>query len=363
MIRVSDGKIGGREFFAILYTMMAIRITNSTPNLLLDAGITAAWVMPLLSAAFLFGPLLLLLPLLKKYNAGLRELLSHLTGNALGRLITLVMFVAIFSSTALNGRNYADIVITMYYPETSVFLIVVVLILGASFYIAHRGLEAIGRTALLVVPIFMLTSVLLIFGVAKQLNILYLFPIAGSGAVELVKNSAAYSAFYGDIILVAVLYAHVRTHEAYRKASLWGLWVPAVKMAVFLAVYVMMFDYPAVQNIAFPYHHLTRMAMLGTLANHVEALFLALWFVGAAVHFAIYLYLSAYLLGKVIGYRQFEHLILPLAGAAVVFGMIPDNHMQGEHWRTLLLEVSSGIFLLLPVLLWTLDRFRKKAKQ
>jgi spore germination protein KB len=363
MIRVSDGKIGAREFFAILYSMMAIRITNSTPNLLLDSGITAAWMMPLLSAAFLFGPLLLLLPLLKKYNTGLLDILFNLTGNVFGRLITFALFVAIFSSTALNSRNYSDIVITMYYPETSILLILAVLVLGAAFYIAHRGLEAIGRTALLVAPVFLLTSVLLIIGVAKQLNIYYLFPIAGSGATELLRGSVAYSAFYGDIILVGILYAHVRTHRAFRKAALWGLWVPAVKMAVFLAVYVMMFDYPAVQNIAFPYHHLTRMAMLGSLANHVEGLFLALWFIGAAVHFAIYLYLSAYLLGKVIGYKEFEHLILPLAGAAVVYGMIPDNHMQGEQWRTILLEVSSGMFLLLPVLLWGLDRFRKKAKR
>lgn len=363
MIRVSDGKIGGREFFSILYAMMAIRITNSTPNLLLDAGLMAAWIMPLISAAFLFGPLLLLIPLLKKHNTGLLGVLFNLTGNVGGRLITLAMFVAIFSSTTLNSRNYSDIVVTMYYPETSVLLLLVVLILGASFYIAHRGLEAIGRTALLVVPIVLLTSVVLIFGVADQLNFLYLFPAAGSGAGELLKGSLAYSAFYGDIILVGILYSHVRTHAAFRKAALWGLWVPAVKMAVFLAVFVMMFDYPAVQNIAFPYHHLTRMAKLGSLTNHVEAIFLALWFIGAALHFGIYLYLSAYLLGKAISYRNFEKLILPLAGTAVVLGMIPDNHMQGERWRTLLLEVSSGIFLLLPVLLWVLDRVRKKVKQ
>jgi spore germination protein KB len=363
MIQVSDGRIGGREFFSILYVMMALRITNSTPNLLLDAGLTAAWTMPLISSAFLFVPMLLMLPLLEKYKVGLIDLVIQLTGSFLGKLITLAMFAAVFSSTALNSRNYSDIVITMYYPETSVLLILVVLILVASFYIAHRGLEAIGRASLLVVPVFLLTSILLVVGVADRLNILYLFPIAGSGAVEVVKGSVTYSAFFADIILVGILYAHVRTYRAFRKAAIWGLWVPAVKMSVFLAVYVMMFDYPAVQNIAFPYHHLTRMAMIGSLANHVEALFLALWFVGAALHFAIYLYLSAYLLGKVIGYRKFELLLLPLSGIAVVLGMIPDNHFQGEQLRKVLLQTSSGLFLLLPVVLWVLDRIRKKAKR
>ncbi|MFL0366042.1 GerAB/ArcD/ProY family transporter [Pseudobacillus sp. 179-B 2D1 NHS] len=363
MIQVSDEKIGTREFYAILYIMMAIRITDSTPNLLLDKGINAAWMMPIISAAFLLGPLLLLLRLLKKHNAGLLEILFELTGTFFGRLITFAMFLAVFSSTAINSRNYADILISMYYPNTSVFFILVVLVLTVSFYIAHRGLEAIGQASWLIVPVFMVTSLLLVVAMIKKMNYLFIFPIAGSGAMQLVKGGAEYSAFFGDIILVGVLFSHVRTFDAYQKAALWGFGVSTVKMALYLAVYVMMFDYPAVQDIAFPYHHLTRMAMIGSLANHVEVIFLALWFLGAAIHFAIYLYLSALLLGKVMNFKPFNRLLFPLAGLAVLLGVMMENTFQGFQVRGLLLKSSSSLFLLLPVVLWGVDLFRGRIKK
>ncbi|MET3576690.1 GerAB/ArcD/ProY family transporter [Bhargavaea ullalensis] len=363
MIRVSDGKIGPREFFAILYGMMAIRVTDATPSLMLEDGLTAAWMLPLISAIVLFGSLMFLLAILKKYNMGLIDIVFELAGNGFGRLIILFMFVTVFSSMSLNGRSYSDIVITMYYPKSPLLLIMVALILGAALFIAHRGLEAIGRTALLVVPIFMLTSVLLIIGVANQLDPLFIFPIAGPGELEVIKGGLEFSAFFADIIIVGVLADRLRTFNAYRTASIWGLWVPAAKMALFLAVYVMMFDYPAVRNIAYPYHHLTRMAMVGSLANHMEALFLALWFVGAAIHFATYLYISALLLGKLINYQPFPQLLFPLAGLSVLIGMLPENPLMGDQLRKLLLQSSSGLFLLLPVFLWGIDRFRKGGKE
>src|SRR5690606_39773824 len=68
--------------------------------------------------------------------------------------------------------------------------------------------------ALFVVPIFLLTSILLIASVAKHLNYLYVFPIAGSGAGELLKGSLAYSAFYGDRKSTRLNSSHVKISYA-----------------------------------------------------------------------------------------------------------------------------------------------------
>lgn len=363
MIKVSDGEIGSREFFGILYVMMAIRVTDSTPNLLHESGLTASWMIPLISGVALIGPVLLLFRLVKKYETGLIEITFELTGPFFGRLIAFLIFLSVFSSLSLNSRNYADIVITMYYPESSVLWILAVLILGAALYIAHRGLEAIGRTALLVVPLFMVTSVCLVISTTNEMNYLFLFPIAGSGVTEVAKGGIGYSSLYADVIIAGVLASQVRTFNAYRKASVWGLWVSIGKMAIFLAVYVMVFDFHAVRNIAFPYHHLTRMSMVGTIANRMEAVYLAFWYAGAALHFAAYLYISAFLLGKVIGYKPFKQLLFPVAGTAVVLGMVPENYLEGGPLRMALLYSSSGMFLLLPVVLWGLDRMRKREKK
>ncbi|MFD1706468.1 hypothetical protein ACFSCZ_06835 [Siminovitchia sediminis] len=62
MIRVSDRKIGTREMFAIVYISIGIKVTDSTPNLLLEVGSTASWSMPLITGTALIVPFFILLP-------------------------------------------------------------------------------------------------------------------------------------------------------------------------------------------------------------------------------------------------------------------------------------------------------------
>ncbi|HBZ08761.1 MAG TPA: spore gernimation protein [Bacillus bacterium] len=363
MIKVSDRKFGSRELFAIVYLSIGIKVTDTTPNLLLNIGSTASWAMPIISGIALIVPFLLLLPLMKKYETGLVEISYELTGKFFGNLIALVLFLIIFSGTVINSRSYVDIVITMYYPDTPVFALLFLFILGTTCYIAYLGIDNIGRASWVVGPIILVLSLLLIVFFSKNLDLELLYPIAGPGVMPLIKGSLGYSSFFGDIIMVTVIYSHVRSFESFRTGALWGFGISSVKMVLYLATFVMLFDYSSVENIAFPYHHMTRLAMVGSLANHIEAVFLAMWFLGAALHFAIYLYLSALLLGKFLHFKQFKRLLLPLSGLTVMLGLLQDNFFQGVEARKLLLQSSSGFFILLPFFLWGLDRVKGRGKK
>lgn len=363
MIRLADGKLGAREVFGLLYIMLAIRVTDTTPNLLLEKGINAAWIMPIFSSLFLFVSLLFLFSLLKTHNTGLLEIIINLTGTFVGRLIILVMFAIVFSSLTINSRTYADITIAMYYPHTSVLLILTVLILFAACFIARLGLLAIGSASWLAAATIFFTSGLLLVLVRDSIHLSFIFPIAGPGFLKLLKDSFQYSSFFGDIILVGVLFSQIRSFSAFRTGTLWGLGLSSLKMTSFLAAYIMVFDYPAVRNIVFPYHQLARMAMVGSLTIHVEAVFLYLWMFGAAIHFSVYLYISAILLQKIVNAKKVAPLIFLLAVLSVSFGLIPDNFFQGIKARELLLKFSSVYILALPVLLWILSRVKRRLKR
>ena len=363
MIRLADGKLGAREIFGILYIMLAIRVTDITPNLLLEHGINAAWIMPLLSSLYLFVSLLFLFSLLKTYNTGLLDIITDLTGPFIGRLIIVVMFVIVFSSLTINSRTYADITIAMYYPHTSVLLILVVLILVSGCFIARLGLLALSSASWLAAASIFFTSILLLILVRDSIHLSFIFPIAGPGSLELLKDSFQYSSFLGDIILVGAVFSKVRSYSAFRTGALWGFVLSTLKMTSFLATYIMVFDYPAVRNIVFPYHQLARMAMVGSMTLHVEAVFLYLWMFGAALHFSIYLYISAFILQKIINAKKVFPLIFLLAVLSVSLGLIPDNFFQGFKARELLLKFSSFYVLALPVLLWIISRVKRRLKR
>ncbi|MBM7717419.1 spore germination protein (amino acid permease) [Bacillus thermophilus] len=363
MIKATDGKLGTRELFSIIFLMLAIKVTDTTPSIFLNTGINAGWMLPIFSFLFFLIPFLLLLGLFRKHQVGLIEMANKLTGKFFGGVITFIFISLSMATTVINTRSYADIVITMYYPHTSVFMILLVA-MATCLLVAIRGLETIGSTAWLITPAILVSAVLLIIFVTKDLEPGFIFPIAGPGMWDLIKGGISYSSFLGgDIIILFLLAPFVRTYKSFQKASIWSFSVSSAKMVIFMAAFIMMFDYPSVESIAYPYHHLTRLAAVGALSNHVEAIFLGLWFMGAAVRFAIYIYICAFLLGKLIRFNEFERLLLPLTGLIILLALMPDNYFQGFEARKLLLKIGSGFFFSLPVLLWGIDRFKGRKKK
>lgn len=357
MIKISDGKIGTREFTALILHMIAIKFTDTTPALLISLGKNAAWMIPIFSSLIIGVPFLVLLSLLKKHNQGLMELVFGLAGKKIGSIIGLVLFLVMFGGTVINTRIYVGIVNTMFYQKTPVPYLLLML-LAFSYFLANRGMETIGRTAWIVTPYVFPISLLLIILVRDEMDWVHIFPIAGPGITELVKNSFTHSSIFGEIIILAAFLPFVRSYKDFRLSSFIGFGIASLQIAVFTALYVMVFDYPAAQHLAYPFQDLTRAASIGEIITHAEAIFLGFWVISSVIHFAIYLYIAAFLFGRALRLNEFEPLLLPLAGLVVLLGLIPDNTILVNQYRQLFLQASSGIVFLLPFLLWMLDRWK-----
>lgn len=360
MIKASDGNIRKRELVGIVIFLFTIQVMDTTPDLLFKYGKNAAWMMPIISFLFMLIPFLVLLGIVKRRNKGLAELVFMLMGKRIGFFIMLLFFIIIFSATVINSRNYTDIFNTMFYPKTPIPYLYVMLI-GASFYIAKRGLENIGRTAWLFTPVFLVLMFSLIGFIWEGISFTRIFPFAGPGLKTILKESAVHSSIYGESIFLFVLYRFIQTHKDMRIGSLLGWIISVLSLALFMVVYVAVFDYPASQNIAYPFQQVNRMASIGTI-SHLESIYLAITTIASAIHFSIYLYLSAYFLSKVLQMNEFEPLLLPLAGLTVLIGLISPNIFVGNALRESLVQSSSIILMLFPFVVWILDRRKGRMK-
>jgi len=360
MIKVSDGKIRKRELLGILIMLFAIQAMNTTPDLLFKFGKNAAWMIPIFSFLIMLIPFLILMGLAKRRNEGLTELVFMLMGKRIGSFIMLLFFIIIFSATVINSRSYSDIFNTMFYPKTPIPYLYVML-MGASFYIAKRGFENIGRTAWIFTPIMLLLMFALIGFVLDEISFKRIFPIAGPGVKMLLKDSAVHSSIYGESLFLFAFYPFVKTYKDMRVGALFGWIISVITLAIFMLIYVAIFDYPASQNIAYPFQQLSRMATIGTI-SHLESIYLAIMTVASAIHFSIYLYLSAFFLSKMIHINEFEPLLLPLAGLTVLLGMLSPNIFVGNALRESLIISSSVLLFFFPFVLWFLDRRKGRSK-
>lgn len=357
MIKLNDGKIGAKEFTAIIIFMIGLKFKDTTPDLLYEVGANAAWMIPLFSLIFFLVPFLLLLSLLKKHQIGFVELIFKLTGNYVGTLIVIFLFVMFFVGTFINFRSHAEIVNTLFYTKTPLpilfFLIIIV-----SFSIANRGLETIGRTGWLVLPYLEVLMVLLVIFTWRQMDWGFFFPIAGPGITTVMKESVKYSSIIGEVILLAAFYPFVRNDKDFRKSSYTGVIFSCFQLAAFLGLLLLVFDYPGVAHMNFPYQQLTRYVTIGPIVSHVEGLFLGFWSMATAIHFAIYLFLSAFLFAGLLRIKENFRLLLPLAGLVFFIGLFPENVFTVTNYRKVIAGISSWFAFLLPILLWMIDKWK-----
>ena len=334
-------------------------MTDSTPSIYFQLGYSAAWVIPLASYILLGTSFMVMLSLLKKHrNKGLVDLVFALTGRFGGTVIAFTLFLLMLLITVVSARNYTDILNMMVFQLTTLPALLLML-LGTSLYVASRGIETIGRTAWIVIPYIEVAVFALIAFVWEEVEWYHLFPIAGPGVHKLLMDSVRYSSFFGEIILFTAFFPLLRSYKAYRTASYIGFGISCFKICIMLTVFVAVYDYPAVMNLEFPFQQLTRSASIGGIVTHIESVFLAFWLISTVIHFAIYLFLLAILLGQTLRLQSIGRLLAPLAGLILLLAMLPTNLTLIRPYWDMVHAFASILFLALPYILWSADRMKR----
>lgn len=351
---IDDGKVGLREFTSLYLLTIATKFSDMTPALLLPLGLTATWMIPIISGCVMAVPFYVLLFVLHKTKSrNLIELIEVSLGRGIGFLITLTLFAISLAATILNSRSYIDAVSTLYMPHTPIAILYIVFI-GFCFYIARSGFANMARTAWIVVPYVKIALVFLIVLVWEDINWLYIFPLGGPGLKELAINGLLHSSIYGEVILFAAL-AHLGVKEhTFKQASWIGLIIVTLELGMMYAIYILSFDYASASHIAYPFHQLARLANIGRFLTNLESFFLVFWFISSIIRVSIYLYVTVYLFSRLIKLENFLPLLLPFTAIILWVGLIPENTIEVEliYRDNYLLQFSWVLFIALPFVLW-----------
>ncbi|WP_216829305.1 GerAB/ArcD/ProY family transporter [Alkalihalobacterium elongatum] len=362
MLQPADGKVGTRELFAIMSISIGIKLSDGTPMLLLEAGKNATWVLPLVAGAIILVPTLLILSLLKEYkNKNLVDIVFIVTGKYIGFIICVIILLAMVFANALNQRTTADIISTMFFPTTPI-LIVFLLLIGSSYVVARVGIEAVGRTAWVVLPYIKIVLFMLFVLLINEIHIEFLFPIAGPGLDVLIKESFSYHTIFFEFILIALFFPWVRDHKSYKTATLLAVGFIVVEMTVTMAYFVMMFDYPQISHVAYPFQQLTKVLEVGTIVTSYEGFFLGFWIMASVVRFSIYLLLSAFIVCSMFQLKDFQPILLPFACLTLLIGLIPENPTETTFFLrdVFLLQLSWYFVTVLPILLWITYKVKER---
>lgn len=358
----NSGKIDFREFISIFILVMAFEFADMTPTIFFEKTHYATWMIPIGASIIVVIPFFFLLSLLKKYkDKNLIEITYALTGKYIGFILALTLFIIGILGIGFRARNYSTILNILFFPKTP---LIVLLSFGmiVCYIIANRGLEAIGRVAwifLFGVKAGMLLAIIFSW---KNIELARLHPIWGGGIRNIIGSSFQFTGFMEEIFYFAMLYPFVRGHKEYKRASIIGLVVSTIELAVFFAIYIAVFDYPSISIIPFPFQQLTMLIETERFLINLETIFLSFWIIAGLIRFSLYLYLASLVLGSMLKVKEHEPLLLPLTSLIIFIGLVPKNEIESLNFlRDIFITYNTWIaFLSFPIILWIIAKLKKE---
>ena len=306
-------QIGHWQLFALLFVSRVIGLfTFTVPQ---EAGFSAGdrTVFPL---AFCLLCLLCAVPVLwaaGKHGQGLIGA-ARAASPLLARGVGAFYGAAFLCAAALGVLRFELFVGAVLFPESST-AVFTALLLAAAAAASLRGIQSLGRTAVILLALLAGSVLFLLIATADRFDLLNLTPPFEDGAAPVLKN--AFRSAGRTMELASLAVAPAFTRGGVKKATVG--WLTAFSVAacvIFLAIGGVTGLFGEQQM--FPLYTLTAVAKFGVF-ERMDAALTGLWILGAFLQAAYFLWLSSLALEQ-----GFERKIPPagqFAGTAAVLGL------------------------------------------
>lgn len=271
-----------------LMTFVPFARSNQGLSLRLTAGAISALIQALL---------LVPVVLLKRDVTG-----TIMEKNRFWGIIAAAHYLVFFLVYAANSlRHFQKFLDERFFPEASGVLWTAVL-LAVCVYCASLGTEALGRSAVLLFWIFFIAlAVMVIFsgGEFDTAN-LYFDKLTGNGLFTAVMDDLSRS---GEICAIAFLAGRVREKQRCGVYGFLASKLALVELMIFLTAAVLG-DFAAYADYPF-----LSLGSFGGTAFRGDALYLIVWTITAVLNTALFLHISAELLGEIFPKLRFRTVI------------------------------------------------------
>ncbi|SEM60653.1 spore germination protein (amino acid permease) [Mesobacillus persicus] len=357
-MKQTEGKIGIREYTAIIMLSVGTKLTDDTPTVLFNSAKNSAWISLILIALLSIVPIWFLVKVFSVHqDKNLHDLNVYLFGKVLGHIISVGMLAFGFSALVLDSAIYVDIISSMYFTKTPSIAIYVVLVIVCG-YGAKRGLQHIGSTAWLTLFYLKITLLFALAFAFYKGNTKLIFPLWGPGYWEIVKTAGSKMSIFADFYYLGIIAPMIDSFKSFKKGAFVAFAVVVPEILLALMIYVMLFDFTSIEVISYPFHEMILYISIGFLTN-VETFFLPFWLVAAFVRFAFYFYLVLILFGAIFKIKEYEYLVPVISILVIFLGVFPKSAaFTIPGLREWMLTILSPMFFLLPCFMWLIAKVR-----
>lgn len=351
--------VGVSEAITLIFIYLSFKtfIFYSPP--LYEAGMNAAWMIPLLQIAIgLTGIWLLVSLLAKSPGRDLVQIGEELTGPYINTLFSLYYLTVIIFVAGISLRGTSERVVAGFLPDTPISLIVLSFVVG-SMTLSYLGIEVVARTARFLVGILIISMIFLYVLTSPFWELNTLFPLLGAGPYQILKGALSNTGDFVEILLLGIIYPFI-PQDKVKSIGIWGVLIAGFFMFLIVLVPLLVFSYPTVSELALPSFNLARIINIGRFGQRMEVLFLPIWVFSNLILLSISFYAGATVLARICKLNDYRPFVFSMTLLSVVVAFVAQNVAQVALMDQYLRLYSFGLLITILLTLYMVAFFRKK---
>lgn len=292
---------------------------------------------------------------LKFPNKTVIQFSETLFGKIPGKIIGLVYVLYYFYVAYYVLSQFGNLMTTAFFIETPIIVFIVVLTLLAC-YVTYGGLEVLARVNDIIVFFILAALTLILFLVAKDIQINNFLPIGENGIKPVIAGSIAPASWLGESAIIMMLIPFINDKKNVKKANI--IAVILVSIGLMIIIICTIGSSGAEQNSR---RFFTTFTL--TIEYRIGAIFMVLWIAGMLMKFTTFFYAGILGLSQWLKLSEFRSIILPTAVILVVLSILSwGNVVKLAIFSDKTFPVSiSSVNLLLTMLLFIAALLRRSA--
>ncbi|MBP0725154.1 endospore germination permease [Bacillus sp. RG28] len=290
------------------------------------------------------------------------QICTTLFGKWIGGFISLVYLWFFLHISLITIRAFAEILNTALMPETPIQIFIIYVVLAVVFSV-YRGLEAIARTNLLILPGSMISLLLILILLAKDFHLELLKPILENGWKPIMMGTILPIAFFGEGILISMLYPYVEDKQKVMKYSMGAILIGTFFLTILSMAVISIFGPIESANLTLAVYSLVRMISIGHFLERIEAIMVAVWIGLLFIKICIFLYAGVRGTGQLLNLKLNKFLIIPFSCIALILSYTSFKNLSEiklyfspKQWGIYSLTLE----FLIPCILLVVSFFRKR---
>ena len=306
-------KIGKFEAICLIVMVTVNEIIFNIPNFVIINSGSSSWITVLIHFAFIIIWGLFICKFFKELGTkDLVDISFYLGGNVLKWVVGILYILLFVSVSSYILRYFSNVLELIYFDSTPTSFLLILFLIGTIFA-SKKGIRSISYINLALFPIMLLSLIVILFSILKDIVPQRIFPILGFGAYKTFVSGFSTIFTFASITYLYFLMPILKKPEDYKKITIFSIIISGIYMFFSVLCLTMVFPYNAFTDETLSMYLLTRRITFGSFFQRIDAMFILFWILSVLVFLSMNFYFINSTLKKLINIKHCKELNYSIA--------------------------------------------------